>query len=292
MGYQTLDVEPLTGAMGAVIHGVDLTADLGNQAFDDIHQAFLEHKAIFFHGQDLDPHQQIAFARRFGPMSIYPFMEGLPEAPEAFEILKTEDDVRNFGGAWHSDMSFMPEHDIGVAVLMNTSAHESSRLAHMVAGYAYETLLGHPGVEDRYRAELAERSARSRGLMRFDDRVSAAREEIEANRSGEGIEELRAALAEAQGQGLLRPGKANNLGYALLKQNHIEASIAVFRFNAETHPDEANVHDSLGEAYEQAGRLELAKESYARAVALADAQGSDRAKLFRENLERVTEAMR
>ena len=36
MGYQTLDVEPLAGAMGAVIHGLDLTADLSNQAFDEI----------------------------------------------------------------------------------------------------------------------------------------------------------------------------------------------------------------------------------------------------------------
>jgi taurine dioxygenase len=113
MGYQTLDVEPCSGAMGAVIHGVDLSADLSNQAFDEIHQAFLDHKAIFFHDQELDPHQQIAFARRFGPLSVYPFIEGLPEAPEAFEILKTETDVRNFGGAWHSDMSFTPMPPLG-----------------------------------------------------------------------------------------------------------------------------------------------------------------------------------
>ena len=82
MAYQTLDVEPLAGAMGAVIHGVDLSGELSNQAFDEIHQAFLDHKAIFFHDQNLDPHQQIAFGRRFGPMGAYPFMEGLPEAPE------------------------------------------------------------------------------------------------------------------------------------------------------------------------------------------------------------------
>ncbi|MBT4690103.1 MAG: taurine dioxygenase [Rhodospirillaceae bacterium] len=106
MAYQTLDVEPLAGAMGAVIHGVDLSGEVSNQAFDEIHQAFLDHKAIFFHDQNLDPHQQIAFGRRFGPMGAYPFMEGLPEAPETFEILKTEDDKQNFGGAWHSDMSF------------------------------------------------------------------------------------------------------------------------------------------------------------------------------------------
>ena len=113
MGYQTLDVEPLSGALGAVLHGPDLSADLSNQTFDEIHQAFLDHKAIFFRGQNLDPHQQIAFWRRFGPMAAYPFMEGLPEAPETFEILKTETDVKNFGGGWHADMSFVPVPPLG-----------------------------------------------------------------------------------------------------------------------------------------------------------------------------------
>ncbi|MDP7545754.1 MAG: hypothetical protein QGF20_00580 [Alphaproteobacteria bacterium] len=34
MGYQTLDVEPGAGAMGAVIHGVDLSAEPSNRAFE------------------------------------------------------------------------------------------------------------------------------------------------------------------------------------------------------------------------------------------------------------------
>ena len=38
MGYQTLDVELLSGAMGAVLHGPDLSTDLSNQTFDEIHQ--------------------------------------------------------------------------------------------------------------------------------------------------------------------------------------------------------------------------------------------------------------
>ena len=113
MGYQTLDVERLSGAMGAVLHGPDLSADLSNQTFDEIHQAFLYHKAIFFRGQELDPQQQIAFGRRFGPLAPYPFMEGLPDASEAFELLKTEDDKKNFGGAWHSDMAFTETPPLG-----------------------------------------------------------------------------------------------------------------------------------------------------------------------------------
>jgi taurine dioxygenase len=107
MSYQTIDVTPISGALGAEIHGVDLAADLSNQAFDEIHQAFLDHQAIFFRDQDLTPQQQLAFGRRFGKPNIYPFVEGLPEAPEIFEILKVETDERNFGGAWHSDSTYL-----------------------------------------------------------------------------------------------------------------------------------------------------------------------------------------
>ncbi len=113
MGYQTLDVEPLSGALGAVLHGPDLSAELSNQTFDEIHQAFLDHNVIFFRDQDLDPHQQIAFGRRFGPIAAYPFMEGLPEAPEVFEIVKLETDTKNFGGAWHSDMAYAETPPLG-----------------------------------------------------------------------------------------------------------------------------------------------------------------------------------
>ncbi|MFP6771347.1 MAG: TauD/TfdA family dioxygenase [Alphaproteobacteria bacterium] len=113
MGYQTLDVELLSGALGAVLHGPDLSAELSNQTFDEIHQAFLDYNVIFFRDQNLDPQQQIAFGRRFGPLAVYPFMEGLPDAPEAFEILKSENDTKNFGGAWHSDMTFVEQPPLG-----------------------------------------------------------------------------------------------------------------------------------------------------------------------------------
>ncbi|HJM90762.1 MAG: TauD/TfdA family dioxygenase [Alphaproteobacteria bacterium] len=146
MGYQSLDVEPLAGAMGAVIHGVDLTAELSNQAFDEIHQAFLEYKAVFFHSQDLDPHQQIAFARRFGPMTIYPFMEGLPEAPEAFEILKTETDVRNFGGGWHSDMSFTTKPPLGTMLYALEMPDAGGDTMFANTALAYDALSG--GMKD------------------------------------------------------------------------------------------------------------------------------------------------
>lgn len=107
MAYQTIEVTPIAGALGAEIGGVDLAGDLSNQAFDEIHQAFLDHHAIFFRDQELTPRQQVAFGRRFGKPNIYPFVKGLEEAPEIIEILKTETDVKNFGGGWHSDTTYL-----------------------------------------------------------------------------------------------------------------------------------------------------------------------------------------
>jgi taurine dioxygenase len=107
MGYQSIEVKPIAGALGAEIQGVDLAGELSNQAFDEIYQAFLDHHTIYFRDQDLTPQQQVAFGRRFGKPNIYPFVEGLKEAPEIFEILKTESDEKNFGGAWHSDTTYL-----------------------------------------------------------------------------------------------------------------------------------------------------------------------------------------
>jgi CubicO group peptidase (beta-lactamase class C family) len=54
----------------------------------------------------------------------------------------------------------------------------------------------------------------------------------------------------------------NSLGYRLLRQGMIDHAVSVLEFNAELFPRSANVHDSLGEAYYSAGRLEEALVQY------------------------------
>ena len=41
MGYQTIEVRKVTPVIGAEVHGVDLTKSLGNQQFQEIHDALL-----------------------------------------------------------------------------------------------------------------------------------------------------------------------------------------------------------------------------------------------------------
>ena len=109
MGYQNIEVKPVAGSLGAEVFGADLAGELSNQAFDEIHQAFLDHQVLFIRDQKLTPQQQVAFGRRFGKPNIYPFVPGLDEAPEIFEILKAEGDEKNFGGAWHSDTTYLAQ---------------------------------------------------------------------------------------------------------------------------------------------------------------------------------------
>jgi taurine dioxygenase len=104
-----MEVQPISGALGAEIVGIDLSRDLSNSEAADVYAAFLKHKVVFFRGNAMEPDRMRTAARLFGEPEIYPFIQGLPETPEVIEILKTEADTVNFGGSWHSDTTYMPE---------------------------------------------------------------------------------------------------------------------------------------------------------------------------------------
>ena len=110
---QGLKIRKVAGALGAEISGVDLSADLSDGVIAEIRRAFVEHQVIFFRDQTLSPERQLAFGRRFGPLNIHPYVAGHPDFPEVMEIVKEPEDRTNFGGGWHSDMSFLERPSIG-----------------------------------------------------------------------------------------------------------------------------------------------------------------------------------
>lgn len=61
----------------------------------------------------------------------------------------------------------------------------------------------------------------------------------------------------------------NSLGYRLLRMKRLPEAVTVFQWNANAHPESANVHDSLGEAYLANGQRDQAISSYRRASELA-----------------------
>ena len=105
--YRHIRVRPIAGALGAEIEGVDIARPLEAETVEEIRQAFLDHLVVFFHGQDLKPQQQLAFAQHFGTPMEYPQLKGLPECPMITPVIKLENERVNFGGIWHSDTTYL-----------------------------------------------------------------------------------------------------------------------------------------------------------------------------------------
>jgi taurine dioxygenase len=108
-----LTVRRLAGALGAEISGVDLSQDLAEETIAAIRRALLEHQVIFFRDQRLTPERQVRFGARFGPLNIHPYVAGMAAHPEVMEVVKEPEDKVNFGGGWHTDMSFLARPAIG-----------------------------------------------------------------------------------------------------------------------------------------------------------------------------------
>jgi len=101
-------ISPLAGALGAEILGVDLKALDGN-GWDGVQRAFLAHSVIVFRDQSLAPHDLMRVGAGFGAPCHYPFVTGMEGYPYIFEVVKEPEETRNFGGAWHSDTTYLKQ---------------------------------------------------------------------------------------------------------------------------------------------------------------------------------------
>jgi taurine dioxygenase len=108
MNQRHIEVHPVTGGMGAEIHGVDLSREMDAHTFGVVHQTVLDHGVIFFRNQTITPTQQMAYARRWGEVHLHPHMPCLKDHPGIIEIIKKEDDTTVFGANWHTDQMFTP----------------------------------------------------------------------------------------------------------------------------------------------------------------------------------------
>jgi taurine dioxygenase len=104
--YATIDVEPVAGALGAEVDGVDLK-QVNDDTVAEIRRAWLEHLVVFFRDQVLSPEEFVAFARRIGEPVQYPFVKGIDGFPELITVTKLPHETINFGGIWHSDTVYL-----------------------------------------------------------------------------------------------------------------------------------------------------------------------------------------
>lgn len=112
----TWTIEPLTGTLGAIVHGPDLRAPLEQHEVDAIRQALLAFRVVFFRDQHITPTQQVAFARNFGPLTAaHPLVGGLDDDhPEVLQLDSADYPLgvgsrgkgTSYNNRWHTDVTF------------------------------------------------------------------------------------------------------------------------------------------------------------------------------------------
>ncbi|MFF3397671.1 TauD/TfdA dioxygenase family protein [Streptomyces sp. NPDC002659] len=99
------DIRRIGGRIGAEILGADISTDLEPAVVSEINAALLEHKALFFRGQQLDDAAQLRFASLFGELTTahptVPSAEGQPH------ILAVDGDEGIRANQWHTDVTFL-----------------------------------------------------------------------------------------------------------------------------------------------------------------------------------------
>jgi taurine dioxygenase len=140
MAANTLDIRPLSGALGAEILGIDLAHDVSDETIAAIRAAWLEHLVIFFRDQTLEPAQLIALARRFGEPVEYPFVKGLEGFPQITPVIKLEHEKINFGGLWHSDTAYLDKPPMGTMLIARETPPRGGDTLFANMYLAYETL--------------------------------------------------------------------------------------------------------------------------------------------------------
>jgi len=82
------------------------------------------------------------------------------------------------------------------------------------------------------------------------------------------IKVLDAAKAADSDAGALRESTLNQIGYVFMQSGNVPSGLAVLAWTAQSYPSSANAADSLAEAYETAGKRDLALASAQRALTL------------------------
>jgi taurine dioxygenase len=108
-----IDVQPIAGALGAEIHGVDVAQELDDATIADIRGALLDHGVIFFRDQKLDIDRHKAFTRRFGEIFIHPNYFGVSADPEIVDVRREPGDKKIVGEDWHTDTTMVAEPPMG-----------------------------------------------------------------------------------------------------------------------------------------------------------------------------------
>ena len=112
---QKLDIRPLTGALGAEIHGIDVN-NLDEPGFDLVYQAFLDYSVLVFRDQELNEEEFAAFGKRFGKLEDEPFLPNKSETPGVYYFFGAPKNGKQLSTqklGWHMDHSYQKNPSLG-----------------------------------------------------------------------------------------------------------------------------------------------------------------------------------
>ena len=109
----TLAIQPMSGTLGAIAAGIDLSAGSDPQTTARLRQAFDSYSVLCIRGQQLSPAQLVDVARLFGTpkeqINKHAQFSDFPQigilSSEAIDVHGTRKRVVN-GATWHTDHSF------------------------------------------------------------------------------------------------------------------------------------------------------------------------------------------
>lgn len=111
--HDTIRVRPYTLSIGAEIDGADFTKPLPDAQVEDIWQALLDWKVVFFRDQFIDNDRFIEIARQFGePTPGHHVYGGHEKWPEIYHVAKNRKKTRDAAEplftpwlGWHADIT-------------------------------------------------------------------------------------------------------------------------------------------------------------------------------------------
>lgn len=108
-------IKPVSAALGAELHGIDLAQDLSTEIYSEIRQLLVAHQVIFFRDQDISPAQHKALAESFGPLQTHPAYDTVEGYPEITILESTAENPSKIE-AWHTDMTFRQHPPLGTVL--------------------------------------------------------------------------------------------------------------------------------------------------------------------------------
>lgn len=100
-----IQVTRIARALGALVEGVDLSAELPQSVVDRLGELLVEYQILFFRDQPLTPHAQARFAARFGTLHVHPIYPLVPDLPEIL-VLDNHAEFLPDNDNWHTDVTF------------------------------------------------------------------------------------------------------------------------------------------------------------------------------------------